>query len=179
MKYSQCFWIYLSEFRKMCKISKMLSKVCWVSSHHQCYDSSLPFLHSGALWTSAEGIEIIKNRYSKVLTQKDFPQSLPLSGCTGPGRVKCPHTQITGPQSNAVTSSKCIVHFLVHFGVNGCFMICQWNMCTYWMKNVLAATTWAQITITHTERGAHRGSHPLISHKTQQLSQRLCLKHTD
>lgn len=38
-----------------------------------------PFLRPRRLWTSAEGIEIIKNRYSKALTQKDFPQSLPLS----------------------------------------------------------------------------------------------------
>lgn len=42
MEYSDSFWIYLSEFRKMCKESKMLSKVCSVSSHHQCYDSTLP-----------------------------------------------------------------------------------------------------------------------------------------
>lgn len=42
-----------------------------------------PFLCSRTLWTSAEGIEIIKNRYSKALTQKDFPQSLPLSRSMG------------------------------------------------------------------------------------------------
>lgn len=53
-----------------------------------------PFLHSHTLWTSAEGTEIIKNRYSKALTQKDFPQSVPLPGSAGQGRVKCPHREL-------------------------------------------------------------------------------------
>lgn len=105
-----------------------------------------PFLHTHThtLWTSAEGIEIIKNRYSKALTQKDFPQSLPLAGSAGHGwgwggaGVKCPHRQTTtaGVKGSRSHPDECIVHNLeiINFwAADVYFIICRkirsWRKC--------------------------------------------------
>lgn len=89
-----------------------------------------PFLCSHTLWTSAEGIEIIKNRYSKALTQKDFPQSLPLSGTRWAredemSKQRSHRAQVKRSHFNAVKmycsqfsyhkllSSKCLFHHLL------------------------------------------------------------------